>query len=265
MDINKQDITINKYITGELEGSELEAFEQRLQQDKALAKDVKFYRKLEEGLEEHYQNNAAIDENERKAFKQLLSEVMEDEVVHNPDDEIYPPGIIIKLIPLFTIAAAAFILLFGGWLLTNSLNKNSNLADDFFQPYQYNKSATLSLDKENFDQINLYLMDSGIDSDTEKLNYLNNAIPQLNTDNLEEQLLKGNIEYVLEKHNDAINSFNEVIEKTGNSNLKNTAIWYKALTYLKKENKNETIKLLQQLPGSADFYEQAQDLIKELK
>lgn len=284
---NKDKITINKYISGELNDTELESVEQRLQNEQALADEVNFHKLVNDTLAKHYQATTSIDKKERIQFKQTLNEIMNrpisedfgntstidqtkrmefehilDEVMKSePVRPVSPTAIIFKrLVPVITGIAAVLI----GVLVLFS-TKNQNPADEYFEPYEYNRPATLSLGDENFEKVNVYLQDTGLDSDSEGYTYLENTIPKLNTENLQEQIVKGNIEYKLEKYNDAIKTFNEVIEKTGDAALKNTANWYLALIYIKKDNPNQATKLLKQLPETADFYSQAQDLIKALK
>jgi len=248
---NIDNITISKYINGELAGEELIQFESLLQQNKALADEVYFHKIVDETLEENYRTTSKIDESERLEFEGILSKVIEKASITSPSP-------IKKLLPLALAAAILLFLIPGSllFLLSGSQNGNSKLADEFDKPYTYLSEPTLN--SGNIEEgIKAY---QAKDYETALNIFENNS-----SGNLKLQLAKGYTEYKLDKYNEAINTFNSVLKKTGDTTLRNTANWYLALTYLKKDNKNQAIKLLKQLPENADFYKQAQTLLQKLE
>lgn len=256
---NTNNITISKYINGELAGEELTAFESLLQQDKALADEVNFHKIVDETLAENYKATSAIDENERLEFEGTLSKVMEDGNItegkrgeqNTSTSQNNSNTIIRRLIPFVALAAAASVFFF----IINQSNLSS-LADENYVHYPYLVEPELGDGDLNIG------IEAYQEKDYETALNIFNSNP---SGDLKLKLAKGNAEYNLGKYDEAINSFNEVRELTGNPSFKNYANWYLALTYLKKDDKNQAIKLLKQLPEGAASYKQAQDLVKELK
>jgi len=255
---NQDNITISKYINGELAGTELAEFEKLLQQDKALKNEVDFHKIVDETLAENYQATSKIDDSERLEFEGILSKVMESELVpelvedrlneeETPDQPTTSNTLIRRLVPFAALAAAAALLLF---LIPSLQNNDSKLADNFYKPYAYQVEPTLSND--NLDGLNAY---QNKNYETALDFFINNP-----SGDLKVHLAKGNAEYNLAKYDEAITSFKNVIERTDVASFKNYANWYLALTYLKKRDKDKAIKLLETLPESADFYNQAQNL-----
>lgn len=259
---NTNNITISKYINGELTGAELAEFEKLLQQDKAFNDEVNFHKIVDETLAENYQATSKINDSERLEFEGILSKVMQRDLVteleeddlneqSTPNDTVTSNTLIRRLIPFAALAAAAAILFF-----MMSPPNLSNLADQNYTHYNYDADHTLGPGD----------LEEGINAYDNK-NY-KKALPIFNenlTGDLKLHLAKGNAEYNLGKYEEAIETFNGVIERTGVASYRNYANWYIALTYLKKKDKNQSIKLLKKLPENSDFYNQAQDLIKELK
>lgn len=255
---NQDNITISKYINGDLKGEELIAFEKLLQQDKALYDEVNFHKIVDETLAENYQAIQKIDEGERLEFEGILSKVMDGEKVDKErrsdlSEEVgaSSSGLIRKLFPLTALAAAAAVLFF----IFSSPNL-SKLANQNYSAYKLQLSEP-KLGSNIQEGIQAY---QNKDYET-ALNIFN----QTKSGDLKLHLAKGNAEYNLEKYDDAIKTFNQVKEKTGNQNYKNYANWYLALTHLKKGDKSQAMNLLETLPESADFYNQAQNLLKKLE
>jgi len=246
---NTDNITISKYINGELAGEELVKFEKLLQQDKALKKEVNFHKLVDETLAENYQATSKINDSERLEFEGMLNKVMEGEE-STKESAGTSSKLIRKLFPLATLAAAAAIFFF-----VFSSPDLSNLADQNYTHYYYEAAPELGPGD----------LKEGIKAYENKA--YEKALPIINknlTGDLKLHLAKGNAEYNLAKYDEAITSFEYVIERTGVTNFKNYANWYLALTNLKKENKDQAVKLLKKLPENSDFYKQAQDLIEKL-
>jgi len=249
---NQDNITISKYINGELSGAELAEFEKLLQQDKALADEVNFHKIVDESLLENYQATSKIDKSEQLEFEGILREIMEGKEIINPPIKA-PPSIIRRLIPIAVIAVAASLVFF---FWPNSKNTNSNLADVYYIPYEFSVST---MDNE-YNILNEAEKAYKTKEYEKALSIFKN-----HPGNLRVQIAKGNTEYNLKKYSEAVKTFKKVIQNSNNVSFKNYAKWYLALTYLKKDDKDQAIKLLGQLPESADFYKQAQNLIKELE
>lgn len=247
---NQDNITISKYINGELTGAELVAFEKLLQEDEALKHEINFHKIVDETLTEDYQTINGIDEGERLEFEGILSKVMNGkEMVEELADK--PISIVRKILPFAALAAAVALLLF---LVPGLQNSNSAFADDFYKPYTYQADPTLGDVNEGIKAYQDKDYKTALDIISENLD-----------GDLKLLLLKGNAEYNLTKYDEAILSFEEVKEKTGNQSFKNYANWYLALTYLKKENKNQATKLLKQLSEDSDYYAQSKVLLKKLE
>lgn len=254
---NTNNIKISKYINDELTGEESAAFESLLQQDKTLADEVNFHKVVDETLAENYKVTSTIVESERLEFEGILSGVVksghmsvsERKEQNTLNSQNNSGSVIRKLIPLAALAAAAAIFFF-----IISQPNLSNLADHNYVHYPYQEEITLGD------------LNKGIKAYQEKdYQTAYDILKNYNEGDLQLKLAKGNTEYNVGKYAEAINSFNEVLELTGSKNYKNYANWYLALTYLKKDKPDQAIKLLNQLPETADFYNQAQDLIEELE
>jgi len=200
----------------------------------------------------------SVWENEDEAWLQIIIQlkkvikgIINEKTMQIPNQKTKAP-VIRRLFPLASLAATASLLLLFTFSISN--NSNNKLLDKLYSQYSYNVSFSQSYDLE--DGIEAY---QNHDYPTALSIFNNNP-----SGDLKFQLAKGNAEYNLGKYDEAINTFNFVIDRTGNPSFINLANWYLALTYLKKGNKQDSIELLKTLPEDAEFYSHANDLLGEL-
>jgi len=144
----EKEITISKYINGELSGSTLAEFEDLLKKDKDLLEEVQFHKKVDKAL----RINEEVESN--KSLKSLMTDLgkthiqdkpdetiettaqtRETEIIANPEMLSENKSKLKKLYPYLLLPAAASLLLF---LFLPALQKKSNqeIAENNFQLYE---------------------------------------------------------------------------------------------------------------------------------
>jgi len=75
-------------------------------------------------------------------------------------------------------------------------------------------------------------------------------------------MAKGNCEYQLKQYDNAIATFKKIVNN--NSGYSESATWYLALSYLKKDNKNQAVVYLKKLPSNSKYFKKAKNLLDKL-
>jgi len=267
------EITINKYINGELRGTALEEFEALLKKDKALQEEVQFHMEVDKTLviHEEVENN--------KNLKSLLSNLGEThiqdkaadvtktvaqkkqaEIIANPEIFKENEWKIRKSIPFALLAAAAAFLLF---MFLPSLQKQSNLeiAESKFQLYQLNDNV---MGEENTSKIYEEAKRNYYNGNLKKANQQFNSYLQEIPNAPKVWLAKGSTEFKLGDIDTALNSFENVIKMDESGIYHSNAHWYLAMCHLKKDNTEKAIAELKKIQKGQDYYKEAQDLLNQL-
>jgi len=257
---------VEKYIQGELTGTQLAEFEASLEKDEALREKVHFYQyamstlaknkvytKAEE--EKIAQIQPTLDELRDKYF---IKDTAETKI---PQEEIKPKQSITKrLLPYATLAAAAALLIF---LFLPQLQNQPNpaIADRNFKSYPLNTkmgvddtAILFEKGKNNYKKGNF----------KEAYNQFETFLKE-NPKAPEVWLAKGSATFKLDDINTAINSFEKVIEIDDSGISHSYANWYLALCYLKKDNPEKAIHHLKEIKEGEDNYTEAKRLLQKIK
>ena len=244
MSVSDYDI-ISRYLDGEMNAEEKKAFEEQLQRDAALQKEVDLYREVNETLK----MKLHPDENELALLNSM--EEMRGEYF-KPVAKVVP----FKQLRRWIAAAAVVVVLFGTLLIIAPWKK------DLYRQYAYIEMPPAA--------------QRGIPADS----LLRQATENFNNKKFAEAL--PSFEAILKE--DPQNSFAHYyyaiallesgqIEKSRNelaglydgaSFFKYEAAFYMALGYLKEKNKEKCGEWLNKIPADANIYSKAQKLLKKL-
>ena len=242
-------ILFEDYLSGNLDENAINAFETRLETDKAFKQSFSIYKDISAHLEHEIGNEenatdfrANLDNISHNYFSKLNTQ--QEEVNVKKSSGFYK----------FAIAASVALLL--GFFVFNQFSGEPNYSDF-----------------ANYDQISLTVRGT---SDA----LLNEAETAFNSKNFEEaeqlfnQILEedsSNTEIQFYKSITLIetNQFSEADEllkgiSEGNSIYKNKATWYLALSKLKQDNLEGCKNILKNIPEDAEDYKQAQKLLNKL-
>ena len=195
---------------------------------------------------------------EEENLKESLSGLSK-KYFNQPDNTARVVPLVKKRKWLFAAAAVIFILLAGAyWVFFTGSKDNEELYA------QYAVHQLLSLQRGNKDTIKV-LQDAVTAYNSGKFNQaLTGLTRYLQTDSSDAELVLAEKICLIETGNyeQAIMGLNKI--EAGNDIFRFQAIWYKALAYLKQNNKAECKKILASIPANADTYSKAKNLLKEL-
>jgi len=241
---------IEKYLAGELNNDELLAFEKRLQEDPSFAETFTLYRAIQNEM------NSGDDE---KEIKENLSRLSNKYFTPKTENKVIPLRSGNKKWWMYAAAAAVFItilLLFKPW--QDSPLSNQEIYAQYAIPEELpfvargsNEDSLLKKASELFNKKDYAAAIPLLDSITK----LNPAEAQL-------QLSLG-ISYLnTGKFDLAINRFDSLA--AGQSIYKNDALAWKALSFLRQDNKADCIAVLKQIPANANNFNKAEKMIRQL-
>lgn len=286
---------IEKYISNKLSESEQALFEQEVQTDSELKKEVDSYKKVHNELaykfkykQEDNEFQALIEDlgyqyfSKKSAATNLGSESEIEILVGNKEQseseqQIYENSKPAKTKRLFIIgafAAAATVLFFLFNPFKNQLS-SAQLAEQHFMPYELqtimnsgnNNGVTPDSGLEGSDLIknteSKELLKKGKKYYNEKdyalaKQYFNQYL-SVNPNDIDVQLAKGSSEFKLGQTNAAIQTFKEMKDS-------NDALWYLALAYLKNKEAEKAKPLLKSLSNKDDkkYTKEAKEILKAL-
>lgn len=238
---------IDRYLRGELPEEEKNAFEAELGQNAELATELALQKDLEQFLRK---------QDRRAALKGQLETIGKDFFQEAPAQETG------RIVPLQRrhvlrwatgLAAAIALLLVARFV--------------FFQPSlydQYGQHPPLAMiEKSNEVQDQLAAMEAAFN----QKNYAQ-ALPLLQAyvrekpEDLQAELYLGICLMETGQYRAARTIFTKI--SGGESSFVDYGQWYLALSYLKEGNKEESRKILQEVPAESEFAQKAQDLLKRL-
>jgi len=243
---------IDRYLLGKFNEEEEKNFQQNLEDDTELAKDVKKRQSIISGLE------ALGNEKMAERIKSVRQKMKEDEIKSNPDVKKNNG----RIVRMLLAAAAISALFFFSWqFLSNHNNNPEQLFAQSYQPY-----ATSIVTRDVNSAENLVQADAFY-----KARNYQAAIPLLNTaltnqpSNSNLELAIGNAYLSSDQIDQAIIHFQNIIQRKDPLYV-DQARWYLALSYLKNNQKEESKNLLNILvaDSGADFHQEAESLLKKL-
>jgi predicted Zn-dependent protease len=235
---------IEQYLNGELDGEALQAFEQQLKTDTALATEVALYRNIQQELKQSQQY-----QDEENALTGTLTALGKQHFLPSPVKRLGMRKL------WWVAAAAAAVLLF---FIINPLSKSHVTNDQLFAQYAVPENLPAAQRGNAVDSLSIKaarLYNSK--AYTEALPLLDSIVkqqpgqPQL-------QLAIGICQLYTGDYTSSIKNFDEL--SAGEHIYKNEAIYWKALAYLKQNKKEECIATLKLIPD----HEAAKKLLKQL-
>jgi len=251
----EKDEIIEKYIRGELTGSELSQFVLELEQNKQLADDVKLHRQISEFLKD----SKAIE------LRNTLDDIHKKRLENKKG----------KIIRLFTsrwqyAAAAIFLLLAFSAVLFYTLRptKSERLYAQYFKTYDASgivRGNTPGPNSKEFQKGLDAYMNGDFETSYTLLNELSITSCLSDSHNAEVNFFMGVSAMHNENFNNAILSFEKVC-KNKKSLYVESAQWYQALCYLRKNDKEMALILFGKIASSDSYYKtNAQKIIDEMK
>lgn len=251
---------IEQYIQNELTGNELLEFEELLEKDEELRKKVNFYQYSMSVLSENKPSTKS-DEEKIAQINPILEEFRDQYFINKTTktkitkEESKPKSRVVKLLlPFAALAAAAALLIF--FLLPQLQSQsNSQIAEDNFKIYPLGNQMG-----EFEETIKNYTIGNFEEADKQ----LSNRLKEL-PDSPDLWLAKGCTKFELDEINEAIYSFEKVIEIDDSGISRPYAHWYLALSYLKKDDPEKAIHHLNKIKEGADNYSDVKRLLRQLK
>jgi tetratricopeptide (TPR) repeat protein len=242
---------INDYLSGELTGEALQAFEREMQANKNLANEVALYKIIQDELSFDQQNK--VQKNE---LANTLSTL-------NKTHFVQPTAKVVsfkKWIYAATALAAAAVLFF------------------IFRPIPtevFNNETVFASYTKNIEELSVGQRGNVVDTLLINAATLYNkkeyaaALPILQKIIIAKPqetsftLATGVCYLQTLQYGDALKLFTEI--ENGNSVFKQQATWYKALTYLKQNKLSDCYNVLKTIPTDADKYKEATELMKKIE
>lgn len=241
---------MERYLAGEMEPGEQEAFEAALNNDVAFRERFSAYRLFNEEYSGMEQSRAG-EETLTTTMKQL-----KDKYFLTTETGIKKPAPVRKLI--FALAAAAS-LLFAFFLLKPVLfgTGNKDLFGEYYVEEQFPRqrgvpdSATIAAgfyDKKEYTQT-LNILEPYTNAHPEKTELL---------------LFRGRCYIATAQYDKAVELFRAVTGSNAPQVFRDKAQWLHALVLLKQDKKEDGKKILQQIPEQSFYYKKAKELLADL-
>lgn len=235
-------ILFENYLLGDLSKEEIDAFETRLKSDSKFGKSFNAYKELSSFLEDKFEN-----EETSTAFQNNLKNISTKYFAKQeaPKKRFKPWQ--------FAIAASVVLLI--------SIVVFNNLSTPVYNDYA--NSDTISLTIRGDQDALLQTAENAFNAkDFKKAEEAFKSLMVIDKENAEIQFYRAVANIELNNYDAAEKLLMPL--KNGQSAYKNKAIWYLALSNLKREEYNECLEILKTLPEDADDYNKAQKLIKKL-
>jgi len=257
-DINKYEL-IEKFNSGELTGTELSEFLQRIKDDPELAFEVEFSRKID---------NFFIKNKDKIELREQLEQIYETTILAKKKSMFvkFNKQTIINLKKTYKIAACIILLLALGISIFFIFrpSKNERLYSEYFKVYDSGYTVR-GIDMSVKDKFHI-AMDAYDNNDFVNSSILLKEVCKSEPDNIEALFYKGISEMKNKSFDDAILSLNTVVEDS-TTLFRESAVWYLALCYLEKNDLlNTKITLHKIIDAPNDSYKkQAAFLLKDLE
>ncbi len=234
-----------KYCSQELSNDEKSALQKLIDADKAIDKELKLYQDLHTHLNANF-----TTEKQKKELENNLKEIGD---TYFSKKSTKKASKIIKM-PVWAYAAAASIaIVFGVYFL----NQGSPVYND------YANIPELAIAERGTSAEEIKKAENAFNSKeyAEAEKYLSELISQ-DVNNTEYQFYYGITLLEQDKYDASTKVFQKIHQ--GNSIYKYKAIWFEALSHLKRKEYARCSKLLKTLPVDAEDYQIAQELLKKL-
>ena len=241
---------IENYIDGNLQGLELIDFEQELSVNSGLKEEILFRNEL----------NKALKETDIMKLRQKLGDINEESKERELKSLISDNKL--KFIRFLLNSVAIFILAAGIFVTANYLgNTPEVLYKNYYQSPVVGPVRSTSVEYDLMQEANSFYSRGDYQ----------NAIPKyqevlgMNSNDFVARFYLGSSFQITNKYHKAITQFSRVIEH-GDNEFIEEAEWYRALCYLKLEDKKNARKELLAIKNKQGYYEKnAGKILKKLK
>jgi tetratricopeptide (TPR) repeat protein len=238
---------IELYLANEMDAAEKAVFEQELTENEDLKETYLLYVSI--------QNTMKQDVNaDKEGFQKIINEQQQKHFNTNKQFKKQAP---IRKLLFIGLSAAAIIAIMFTFFPRGSAGKKSN---EELYAYYAKVDAVDEITRGNNDS--LFNMAAQLFNQKK---YAESAklFEKIQSNNAQVQFILG-IAYTETKEFDkAVTYFNEVLK--GNSVFKEKAYWHKAMVYLKKNETEKCKEQLKSISKESDYYDEAQQLLKEIK
>jgi anti-sigma-K factor RskA len=239
-------ILFENYLADKLSDNELQSFEKKLETDADFKQEFEIYKNLNTSLKSKFEN-----EESEIALKKTLNNLGSQFIKQNRVNKQ-------KVISLFNykslMIAASIALLVSLFIFKNG--------KPVYSDFSNHNALELVVRGENNGAVvkaeNAF-NSKNYEEALQQLTILSNTYPN----DTEIKLYQGISNLELGNYTNAETIFNKISQ--GNSTFANTAIWYKALNYLKQKKFKKCKAVLKTIPKSSDKYSQAKKLLNKLK
>lgn len=240
----KQSENIQKYLAGELKGSELDDFKKAIQESSTLQEDILLHNKVDQAIV-----NTGLEK-----FKKQL------DIIHKENKRTRCKNIVHRLTP-WHIAAAALIIFIViaalSFLLSDSV-KPHEIFEKYYAPYEVNVSRSFETGSEIFDKG----LESYAIGNYELAFLIFETVSQADRSNIAVHLYKGICGIELGKYETAEKEF-EIIIKAKDPFYLQDAEWYMALLMLKMEDVDAAGLMFKNIAENNGFYAEKALLVLE--
>ncbi len=236
-------ILIDRYMSGELEDTELKAFEERMKNDPGFAEKVKLYMSLSQNLASRFSGEKDLEDLRKNLATVSAKHLQEGE------------GAKVISLKWYYWAAAASVALICLVLFYRDSSSLPEYADyAVHQPLALAERGNDSLRQQAEEAFNSKRYDRA-------LGYFNNLL-EVDSSNAELQLYKGITLLELDHIAQAESIFKQI--KASNEVYRDAAVWYLALGALKRHDYDECRTYLSQIPEDSDYYDLAREILDDL-
>jgi tetratricopeptide (TPR) repeat protein len=235
---------IDRYIHNELSDSEKTAFEQQLNTDAEFAEAYQLYASIENTMQNDSQGN-------QQAFIEKLQPLQEKYFLENPKQK---KGKLKKILFIGLAATALLVLVF----TLIPFNNTPKTSEALYAQYAIYEKVDPTTRGDN---------DSILNKAAALYNEKNYAaavpyLEKIKKENASALFLLAVCNVEIKNYTAAIAHFDILIN--GTSSYKDKAQWYKALSYLKQDNKAECKNKLLSITNNSAYFKDATALLKEL-
>lgn len=243
--------TIEKYIDGELKGTELLKFEKLLSTDRDIKRDYNLSLEL----------NNSIMEDDVMALRETMNYMYQDETIVKRIPTVFTK----RKFYYYAAASAALLIATGGLMqrLSGPGMDTSGVYEKYYSPYEV--TVTYRSGNTEVDRLLLNALERYEEKDYEHALVLFEEVLESRQNDMAVNLYSGISYMEEEKYQKATKSFNSIISDKDNLFIEQ-AKWYLAMCYLRTEKTNKAQDVLREIIKEESYYkEQAVRVLRDIR
>jgi len=240
---------IERYLQGDLKEKEVREFEHSLENDRALFREFKLRKEIED----------ALLEDDVMELRNQMQDVMERQSTN--------PVHWFKRKAMIATVVGALLLGLGGIGYHYYQNTHAPTTDKIFQEYYQPYEATVTFRSGTENEVNGLLTNALHEYKQEDYRTALQLFEQVlnKKEDVAASLYSGISHMEIQKYQKANKSFDTVIEDKDNLFL-HQAKWYMSMCHIKLDNKDKALALLEELSQQHGYYrDKSKEVIKKLK